>query len=58
MTGWRLGWVAMPRERVREFEKLAQHLFICPSAVAQQAALAAFLPETAKPRRTTARGKR
>jgi aspartate/methionine/tyrosine aminotransferase len=46
MTGWRLGWAAMPRPRVREFEKLAQHLFICPSAVAQQAALAAFLPET------------
>jgi aspartate/methionine/tyrosine aminotransferase len=46
MTGWRLGWVVMPQARVREFEKLAQHLFICPSAVAQQAALAAFLPET------------
>jgi aspartate/methionine/tyrosine aminotransferase len=36
----------MPQARVRDFEKLAQHLFICPSAVAQQAALAAFLPET------------
>jgi aspartate/methionine/tyrosine aminotransferase len=46
MTGWRLGWVTMPQVRVRDFEKLAQHLFICPSAVAQQAALAAFLPET------------
>ena len=46
MTGWRLGWVVMPQPRLREFEKLAQHLFICPSAVAQQAALAAFLPET------------
>lgn len=46
MTGWRLGWVTLPPQRVRDFEKLAQHLFICPSAVAQQAALAAFLPET------------
>jgi aspartate/methionine/tyrosine aminotransferase len=46
MTGWRLGWVTMPQARVRDFEKLAQHLFICPSAVAQHAALAAFLPET------------
>jgi aspartate/methionine/tyrosine aminotransferase len=46
MTGWRLGWVTMPPSRVRDFEKLAQHLFICPSALAQHAALAAFLPET------------
>lgn len=46
MTGWRLGWIVLPRRRVREFEKLAQHLFICPSAIAQHAALAAFLPES------------
>ncbi len=45
MTGWRLGWVVLPRARVRDFEKLAQHLFISPSAVAQQAALAAFRPD-------------
>ncbi len=46
MTGWRLGWVVLAEERVREFEKLAQHFFICPSTVAQHAALAAFLPDT------------
>jgi aspartate/methionine/tyrosine aminotransferase len=46
MTGWRLGWAVLPEAQVRNFEKLAQHLFICPSAVAQHAALAAFLPET------------
>ncbi|HVC11706.1 MAG TPA: pyridoxal phosphate-dependent aminotransferase [Burkholderiales bacterium] len=46
MTGWRLGWVVLPEHRVRGLETLAQHLFICPSAVAQHAALAAFLPET------------
>ncbi len=46
MTGWRLGWIVLPRRRVREFEKLAQHFFICPSAIAQHAALAAFLPES------------
>ena len=46
MTGWRLGWAVLPRERVREFEKLAQHLFICAPAIAQHAALAAFEPET------------
>lgn len=46
MTGWRLGWVVLPGQRVREFEKLAQHFFICPSAIAQHAALAAFAPES------------
>lgn len=46
MTGWRLGWMVLPSERVREVERLAQHFFICPSAVAQRAALAAFEPAT------------
>jgi aspartate/methionine/tyrosine aminotransferase len=46
MTGWRLGWLVAPPEYVREVEKLAQNLYICPSALAQRAALAAFLPET------------
>jgi aspartate/methionine/tyrosine aminotransferase len=42
MTGWRLGWVVLPQGAVRGFEKLAQHLFICPPAAAQHAAVAAF----------------
>jgi aspartate/methionine/tyrosine aminotransferase len=46
MTGWRLGWVVAPESHVREIEKLAQNVFICPSAPAQYAALAAFRPET------------
>jgi len=46
MTGWRLGWIVTPESHVREIEKLAQNAFICPSAPAQYAALAAFLPET------------
>lgn len=46
MTGWRLGWVVLPEALVRPFEKLAQHFFISPSAIAQHAALAAFLPES------------
>ena len=46
MTGWRLGWVVLPPEALRGFEKLAQHLFISAPAAAQHAALAAFLPET------------
>ena len=46
MTGWRLGWLVVPPRFVRDIEKLAQNLFISPSAPAQHAALAAFLPET------------
>jgi aspartate/methionine/tyrosine aminotransferase len=46
MTGWRLGWLVVPDGATREIEKLAQNLFICPSTVAQHAALAAFAPET------------
>ena len=48
MTGWRLGWAVVPAAYVREFETLAQHLFISPSAPAQYAALAAFDPRTLK----------
>ena len=46
MTGWRLGWIVAPETHVREMEKLAQNAFICPSAPAQYAALAAFRPDT------------
>lgn len=46
MTGWRIGWLVVPRGYVREIEKLAQNLFICPPYLAQHAALAAFAPET------------
>jgi len=46
MTGWRIGWLVVPQAYVREIEKLAQNLFICPPYLAQHAALAAFRPET------------
>jgi aspartate/methionine/tyrosine aminotransferase len=46
MTGWRLGWVVLPRKRMRDFEKMAQHLFICAPSVAQHAALACFAPDS------------
>jgi aspartate/methionine/tyrosine aminotransferase len=46
MTGWRLGWLVAPADYVREMERFAQNAFICPSALAQAAALAAFRPET------------
>jgi aspartate/methionine/tyrosine aminotransferase len=42
MTGWRLGWTVLPEELVRPVERLAQNLFISPSALAQHAAIAAF----------------
>jgi aspartate/methionine/tyrosine aminotransferase len=45
MTGWRLGWIVAPEVLMPEFEKLAQNLFICPSTIAQYAALACFEPE-------------
>ncbi len=46
MTGWRLGWIVLPESLVPAVEKLAQNLFICASAIAQQAALACFEPES------------
>ena len=46
MTGWRLGWLVVPPQYVREVEKLAQNLFISPSTPAQYAALAAFDADT------------
>ena len=46
MTGWRLGWLVVPRPWVPAFEKLQQNLFICASALAQQAALGCFTEES------------
>ncbi len=46
MTGWRLGWMVVPEAFVRDVEKLAQNLVLCPSTPAQHAALAAFQPDT------------
>jgi len=45
MTGWRLGWLVVPSNCVGDVEKLAQNLFICPSALAQHAALQCFSAE-------------
>ncbi|HEU4457532.1 MAG TPA: pyridoxal phosphate-dependent aminotransferase [Methylibium sp.] len=46
MTGWRLGWLVLPAALVPAVEKLAQNLYICPSSLAQHAALACFTPES------------
>ncbi len=44
MTGWRLGWLVLPPALVPAVERLAQNLYICPSTLAQKAALACFEP--------------
>ena len=46
MTGWRLGWMVVPEKLVPVIERLAQNLFICPSTIAQHAALACFEPQS------------
>jgi aspartate/methionine/tyrosine aminotransferase len=46
MTGWRLGWMVVPTALAPVIERLAQNLFICPSTIAQHAALACFEPES------------
>lgn len=46
MTGWRLGWLVLPPALVTPIERLAQNFTICPSVIAQHAALACFTPQT------------
>jgi len=46
MTGWRLGWLVLPEPLVPVVERLAQNLYICPSTIAQHAALACFAEES------------
>ncbi|MGN6445588.1 aminotransferase class I/II-fold pyridoxal phosphate-dependent enzyme [Amnibacterium sp.] len=46
MTGWRLGWAVLPEALVPVVERLAMNYFLCASAPAQQAALAAFTPDS------------
>jgi aspartate/methionine/tyrosine aminotransferase len=42
MTGWRLGWLVCPPDLTRALERFAQNAYICPPALAQEAALEAF----------------
>lgn len=44
MTGWRLGWCVVPEHAVAVMERLAQNYYICPSTLAQKAALQCFTP--------------
>lgn len=45
MTGWRLGWMLLPRALRRPVERLTANLTICPPVLSQLAAVAAFSPE-------------
>ncbi len=47
-TGWRLGWVIVPEEKVRLFQCIAQNLFICAPTPLQHAAVRCFSPEAIK----------
>ncbi|MTI10487.1 pyridoxal phosphate-dependent aminotransferase [Curvivirga aplysinae] len=42
MTGWRLGWMVMPKDLKRQIESMAQNLFISAPTLSQVAAVAAF----------------
>ncbi len=42
MTGWRVGWLVVPEDMLRQVERLAQNLFICAPHAAQVAALGAM----------------
>jgi aspartate/methionine/tyrosine aminotransferase len=42
MTGWRIGWLLVPDELVDSVDRLAGNFAICPPALSQLAAVAAF----------------
>ncbi|TFV60096.1 pyridoxal phosphate-dependent aminotransferase [Mycobacterium sp. PS03-16] len=46
MTGWRLGWLLVPAELRRAVDRLTGNFTICPPALAQHAAVAAFTAES------------
>lgn len=45
MTGWRLGWIVVPKTAVDACERIAQNLYLSSSTLSQQAALKGFEPE-------------
>lgn len=44
MTGWRLGWMLVPPRLASAVGRLAGNFTICPPAIAQHAAVSAFVP--------------
>lgn len=51
MAGWRIGWIAGPREILARLVAVHQYLVTCASSVSQRAALAAFTPAGNEARR-------
>ncbi|WP_068273253.1 pyridoxal phosphate-dependent aminotransferase [Aldersonia kunmingensis] len=45
MTGWRLGWMLVPPGLRRALQRLASNMTVCPPAISQYAAIAAFTDE-------------
>ncbi|WP_067437948.1 pyridoxal phosphate-dependent aminotransferase [Nocardioides jensenii] len=45
MTGWRIGWMLVPERLRRPVDVLTGNFTICPPAIAQHAAIAAFTDE-------------
>lgn len=45
MTGWRLGWMLVPEDLRRAVDVLTGNFTICPPALSQYAAIAAFTPQ-------------
>lgn len=46
MTGWRLGWLLVPRELQRAVDRLTGNFTICPPVLSQIAAVSAFTAES------------
>lgn len=46
MTGWRLGWLLVPKSLQRTVDCLTGNFTICPPVLSQVAAVAAFTPES------------
>ena len=42
MTGWRIGWIIVPKDHVRVVERIQQNMFICASHASQILALGSF----------------
>jgi aspartate/methionine/tyrosine aminotransferase len=46
MTGWRLGWLVVPKSLQRAVDRLTGNFTICPPVLSQIAGVAAFTPES------------
>ena len=46
MTGWRIGWMVVPKYYVEAIDRIAQNLFLAPPTISQYAALTALTAKT------------